>query len=69
MFGWFSKKTKEEIELQKKWNISARDAIKKYGSATAVMLEIFKDDQVIGLPLEQLIIQYLKEEYLRKNPE
>lgn len=66
MFGWCKQEPK--IKVKDKWDISAREAIKKYGSATEVMHEIFKDDLVIGLgPMEQLIVQYLKEEYFRKN--
>lgn len=52
-----------------KWAISSLDAIKKYGSATAVMEELFKDfseEKPFGwTDFERLMFLYLREQHYK----
>ena len=48
MFGWFKKKEGFYPKTPSKWNITAKEAIKKYGSAKAVLDEYCKDKSIKG---------------------
>lgn len=73
---WWKKKHKKEEQSKEKdkWDINVPDAIKKYGSASKVMEEIFYDNpdwlrtSKTSNGLVNLIVLYLREEYYRKNP-
>lgn len=51
-----------------KWDMTANEAIKKYGSATAVMEEMFNDGTEFGaFATDKLIFEYLKGQYMKNQ--
>jgi hypothetical protein len=66
---WWWKKKRKIPKEKDKWDISAKEAVEKYGTPTKAMEALFQDIPIVGSsPPIQLIYMYLREQYYRKNP-
>lgn len=60
----------DDGKVDDKWEISAIQAIEKYGTAEKALIAMWKDHPVAGFSaVDMLLYAYLREQYYKKNPE